>query len=186
MYIGYARVSTQDQNLALQHDALRQAGCHRICEDKISGAKAERPGLSEAIALMEPGDTLVIWKLSRLGRSVSELIATVQLLQQKGMELKSLQENIDTSTAIGKLLFHIIASFAQFERDNTVENTHAGLAAARARGRIGGRRRVVNEEVQAQARKLRATYPDEPASRLCLRLNISRASFYRALATASR
>ncbi len=106
MLVGYARVSTQDQNLELQHDALKETGCERIFEDKMSGAKAARPGLMEAISFMRPGDTLVVWKLSRLGRSLKQLIETVQLLQEKSIELKSLNESIDTTTATGKLLFH--------------------------------------------------------------------------------
>ena len=131
MLIGYARVSTQDQKLELQRDALAKAGCEKIFEDKASGVKAARPGLTEAVAFMRPGDTLVIWKLSRLGRSLRQLIEAVQMLQDKGIELRSLHESIDTNTATGKLLFHIVAAFAQFERDNMIENTKAGLEAAR-------------------------------------------------------
>jgi DNA invertase Pin-like site-specific DNA recombinase len=178
MLVGYARVSTQDQNLELQHDALTEAGCERIFDDKMSGAKAARPGLMEAIAYMRPGDTLVVWKLSRLGRSLKQLIETVQLLGEKGIELKSLNESIDTNSATGKLLFHIIAAFAQFERDNMIENTKAGLEAARARGKKGGRRRVMDEKKKAIALALRAD-PKRPIGEICKTLNISRASFYR-------
>ena len=135
MLVGYARVSTQDQNLELQHDALTQAGCDRIFDDKMSGAKAARPGLDDAIRFMRPGDTLVVWKLSRLGRSLKQLIETVQRLKATGIQIKSLTESIDTTTAAGELLFHIVAAFAQFERDVMIENTTAGLVAARARGK---------------------------------------------------
>ena len=138
MLVGYAQVSTQDQKLELQRDALKEAKCERIFEDKASGAKAARPGLTEALTFMRSGDTLVIWKLSWLGRILKQLIETVQTIQGKGIELKSLNENIDTRTATGKLLFHIVAAFAQFERDNMIENTKAGLESARTRGKKGG------------------------------------------------
>ena len=177
MLIGYARVSTQDQNLELQHDALKQAGCERIFEDKMSGAKAARPGLMEAISFMRLGDTLVIWKLSRLGRSLKQLIETVQLLQEKGIELKSLNESIDTGTATGKLLFHIVAAFAQFERDNMIENTKAGLEAARARGKNGGRPKKLDEKKAAMARELRKD-TTRTVKEICEVLKISRATFY--------
>jgi len=185
MDVGYARVSTQDQNLQSQCDALKKAGCLRIFQDKISGKKASRPGLMEAMALMKPGDTLVIWKLSRLGRSVKQLIETVHLLSEKGIGLKSLQENLDTTTAAGKLFFHVLAAFAQFERDNTIENTHAGLAAAKARGRIGGRRRVVDDTMKARAIALRANHPELTIDGLCATLKVSRATLYRTMAAAS-
>ena len=178
MLVGYARVSTQDQNLGLQHDALQEAGCERLFEDKMSGAKAARPGLLEAISYMRPADTLVVWKLSRLGRSLKQLIETVQILQEKQIELKSLNESIDTNSATGKLLFHIIAAFAQFERDNMIENTKAGLEAARARGKKGGRPHVMDDKKKAQALTLRAD-PTRPISEICETLNISRATFYR-------
>ena len=181
MLIGYARVSTHDQNLRLQYDALTQAGCERIFEDKISGAKAARPGLIEAMSLMGPGDTLIVWKLSRLSRSVRQLIETVQWLADKGIGLKSLQENLDTTTAAGRLFFHITAAYAQFERDNIIENTYAGLAAAKSIGKSGGRRRVLDAALQARAQALRAAYPQTPVKRLCISLNVSRATFYRAL-----
>lgn len=177
MLIGYARVSTQDQNLELQRDALTAAKCERIFEDKASGAKAARPGLMEAISFMRPGDTLVIWKLSRLGRSIKQLIETVQLLQEKGIELKSLNESIDTATATGKLLFHIVAAFAQFERDNMIENTRAGLDAARARGKNGGRPKALDEKKAAMARELRKD-PGRTVKEICEVLKISRATFY--------
>lgn len=182
MLVDYARVSTQDQRLELQRDALRRAGCRHIFEDKMSGTKAARPALRKAIAMMTEGDTLVIWKLSRLGRSVRQLIETVQLLQDRGIALWSLEESIDTSTALGKLLFHILAAFAQFERDNTVENTMAGLAAARARGRTGGRRRrVLDDRMRGRLVAFRDAHPTVPVERICASLCVSRATYYRYL-----
>ena len=178
MLVGYARVSTQDQKLELQRDALHGAGCEKIFEDKASGVKAMRPGLSEAVAFMRPGDTLVIWKLSRLGRSLRQLIEAVQMLQDKGIELRSLHESIDTNTATGKLLFHIVAAFAQFERDNMIENTKAGLEAARARGKTGGRKPAMDAKKLALARTLRAD-PTLPISDICKTLGVSKATFYR-------
>jgi DNA invertase Pin-like site-specific DNA recombinase len=178
MLVGYARVSTQDQKLQLQYDALKEAKCERIFEDKASGAKAARLGLTEALEFMRPEDTLVIWKLSRLGRSIKQLIETVQTMQDKGIELQSLNENIDTRTATGKLLFHIVAAFAQFERDNMIENTKAGLEAARARGKKGGRKPVLEGKKLAQAKVLRAD-PTLPIADICKTLGISRATLYR-------
>ena len=178
MLVGYARVSTQDQKLELQRDALNGAGCERIFEDKASGVKAMRPGLNEAVAFMRPGDTLVIWKLSRLGRSLKQLIEAVQMLQDKGIELRSLHESIDTNTATGKLLFHIVAAFAQFERDNMIENTKAGLEAARARGKKGGRKPAMDAKKLALARTLRAD-PTLPIGDICKTLGVSKATFYR-------
>lgn len=178
MFVGWSWVSTQDQNLELQHDALKEADCERIFEDKMSGAKAERAGLMEAISYMRPGATLVIWKLSRLGHSIKQLIETVHLLAEKGIELKSLNESIDTASATGKLLFHIVAAFAQFERDNMIENTKAGLEAARSRGKKGGRRPVMDDKKKASALALRAD-PQRPVDEICRTLNISRSTFYR-------
>src|SRR3954469_18660960 len=139
MLIGYARVSTQEQTLSLQQDALHQTGCERIFTDTASGARADRPGLDEAIAYARSGDTLVVWKLDRLGRSLPHLIETVRGLDQHGIGFKSLTEQIDTTTSSGKLIFHVFAALAEFERDVIRERTQAGLAAARARGRQGGR-----------------------------------------------
>ena len=137
-----------------------------------------RPGLSEAVAFMRPGDTLVIWKLSRLGRSLKQLIEAVQMLQGNGIELRSLHESIDTNTATGKLLFHIVAAFAQFERDNMIENTKAGLDAARARGKKGGRKPAMDAKKLALAMTLRAD-PTLPISDICKTLGVSKATFYR-------
>lgn len=139
MNIGYARVSTTEQNLTLQTDALGAAGCERIFVETASGAQRDRPELIKALDYMRPGDTLVVWKLDRLARSMRQLIDTVELLQSKGMGFRSLTEAIDTTTAGGMLVFHVFAALAQFERAMIRERTRAGLAAARARGRKGGR-----------------------------------------------
>ncbi|MBW4542036.1 MAG: recombinase family protein [Myxacorys chilensis ATA2-1-KO14] len=139
MQIGYERVSTDDQNLALQHDALQNAGCERIFTDKMSGAKADRPGLKQAFSYAREGDTLVVWRLDRLGRSLKDLIALVEELESRQIGLRSLQESIDTTTSGGKLIFHMFGALAEFERNLIRERTQAGLQAARARGRQGGR-----------------------------------------------
>src|SRR5215471_21056439 len=139
MLIGYARVSTQDQTLDLQTDALRQVSCEKIFTDTTSGAKSERPGLQNAMDHLRAGDTLVVWRLDRLGRTLKHLIATVTDLSEKGIGFKSLQEHMDTTTSGGKLIFHIFGALAEFEREVLKERTYAGLQAARARGRLGGR-----------------------------------------------
>src|SRR5918912_839866 len=141
MLIGYARVSTNDQTRALQRDALEKAGCTKIFTDVVSGVKAERKGLSEALEYVRPGDTLVVWRLDRLGRSLKDLIEQLTKLHNRKIGFKSLTEQIDTTTPGGKLIFHIFGALAEFERDLIKERTHAGLAAARARGRVGGRPR---------------------------------------------
>ncbi len=144
MLIGYARISTADQTLALQQDALTKAGCERLFTDTASGSQAVRPGLEEALAYVRPGDTLVVWRLDRLGRSLRHLIDTVALLQQRGIGFRSLQEQVDTTTSGGKLVFHVFGALAEFERDLIRERTQAGLLAARARGRLGGRPRALD------------------------------------------
>lgn len=154
--IGYARVSTQDQNLDLQKDALHKAGCIRIFEEYASGAKTDRLQLEAAKDYMREGDILVVWKLDRLGRSTQHLLETVKHLQDRGIEFKSLQENIDTTTSSGKLIFHIFASLAEFERDIIRERTQAGLSAARARGRVGGRPAKLSAEQVVLLKKLHA------------------------------
>src|ERR1700712_5516244 len=139
MLIGYARVSTHEQNLDLQEDALKAAGCQKVYTDKTRGTKAERPGLEKALADVRPGESLVVWKLDRLGRSLKHLIGTVTDLSNRGVGFRSLQEAIDTTTSGGKLIFHVFGALAEFERDLIRERTQAGLQAARARGRVGGR-----------------------------------------------
>src|SRR5512142_228788 len=137
MLVGYARVSTADQTLGLQRDALTQAGCERLFTDTASDTRTDRPGLDEALDFLRPGDTLVVWRLDRLGRSLRHLIDTVSLLQERGIGLKSLQEQIDTTTSGGKLVFPVFGALAEVKRDVIRERTQAGLLAARARGRLG-------------------------------------------------
>lgn len=148
MIIGYARVSKVDQNLQLQLDALTQAGCLKIFEEKISGKNRSRPELDEMLRMLRPGDRVVVWKLDRIGRSMKHLIELIEFFNANDIEFVSLQENIDTSTPTGRMLFHIMAALAQFEREMIQERTQAGLEAARARGRKGGRPRVDSEAVQ--------------------------------------
>jgi len=154
MYIGYARVSTHDQHLDLQQDALKQVGCKRIIVDRVSGTVAERPGLKQIKDIVREGDTLVVWRLDRLGRSIRDLIEWVHWLEQEGAGLKSLQEAIDTTSTGGKLTFHIFAALAEFERQLIQERTHAGLQAARARGRLGGRPKALSARKQQRAVEL--------------------------------
>ncbi len=144
MKIGYVRVSKQEQNEALQRDALKEAYCEKYFSDKMTGAKFERKGLEELLAFMRSGDTVVIWKLDRLGRSLKDLIETLNLLKDRGVDFISLTENIDTTTPGGKLIFHLMGALAEFERDLIRERTNAGLAAARARGHVGGRPRKLS------------------------------------------
>jgi len=145
MLIGYGRISTQDQNLDLQKDALKRAGCEKTFFDTVSGTVAKRTGLEQLREQLREGDTLVVWRLDRLGRSLRDLIDWMTWLEMQGVGFKSLQENIDTQTPTGKLTFHIFASIAEFERNLIQERTHAGLAAARARGKRGGRAKALDE-----------------------------------------
>lgn len=178
MFVGYARVSTTDQNLYLQQDALVAAQCERIFTDTASGAKAQRPGLTEALQCCRSGDTLVVWKLDRLGRSLPHLVETVRDLVTRGIGFKSLQENIDTTTSGGKLIFHIFASLAEFERDIIRERTHAGLSSARARGRKGGRPKGVDEKKRKAALALKKD-PERSVKEICDILSISRNTYYK-------
>ncbi|MBN1546289.1 MAG: recombinase family protein [Syntrophaceae bacterium] len=168
MLVGYVRVSTQDQNLDLQLEALQKAGCEKIYEDKASGSKAERPGLKLALEVLREGDTLVVWKLDRLGRTVKQLVAFVSEFEEQGIHFKSLTDAIDTSTPSGRFFFHIMASLSQMERELMLERTRAGLAAARVRGRMGGRKRKMTELKIISAKKLLAsgTAPKDVASHL--------------------
>jgi DNA invertase Pin-like site-specific DNA recombinase len=145
MDIGYARVSTKEQELALQLEALSKAGCEKIYEDKVSGAKATREGLSLVLEVLRKGDSLVLWKLDRLGRNVKDLVTMVGKLEQRGVHFKSLTDNIDTSTPAGRFFFHVMASLAQMERELMIERTEAGLDAAKKRGRVGGRKRSMTD-----------------------------------------
>jgi DNA invertase Pin-like site-specific DNA recombinase len=181
MLIGYARVSTTEQNLDLQLDALRKAGCTdaHIFTDKITGTKEERPGLNEALSHLRPGDTLVVWRLDRLARSLTHLIETVNHLATQQIAFRSVTENIDTSSATGQLVFHIFGALAEFERNLIKERTIAGLAAARARGKSGGRpKRSPNASKVTLANKLYADKANT-VNDICRILNISRATLYR-------
>lgn len=154
MLIGYVRVSTNDQNTDLQRNALISAGCEQIFEDKISGKSTDRPGLKKAMKLLKPGDSLVVWKLDRLGRSVRHLIGLIEELKGKDVHFRSLTDSIDTGTAMGRFFFHVMSALAEMERELIVERTRAGLAVARAEGRIGGRRLVMTADVVAMARRM--------------------------------
>lgn len=180
MLIGYARVSTDDQNTKLQIDALKRAGCKRIFEENASGVRNDRPELARAMAIARDGDVLVVWKLDRLGRSLSHLIATVRSLADSGVGFRSLTENLDTVSSGGKLVFHIFGALAEFERDLIRERTNAGLAAARAEGRTGGRRRAMTDDDLKLARTLmkdRAWTRDAVAAKL----GVSHMTIYREL-----
>ncbi len=181
MIVGYARVSTDDQTLALQLDALQAAGCEKVFRDTISGAKTERPGLSKALDHARNGDMLVVWRLDRLGRSLSHLIELIQALEGRGVGFKSLTEQIDTTTSGGKLIFHIFGALAEFERNLIRERTMAGLQAARARGRKGGRPRKPNTDTKiVMAKRLHAD-PNNSIADICKTLGVSRATLYRYL-----
>lgn len=179
MLIGYARISTADQNPALQRDALLSAGCERIFEETASGAKTDRPQLAAALAYMRKGDTLVVWKLDRLARSIKQLIETVGQLEASGVKFRSLTENIGTDSAGGRFVFHIFGALAEFERNLIRERTHAGLKAARARGRKGGRpRSMTPADIQAAQALLAANVAPAAAAK---RMGVSRATLYRHL-----
>jgi DNA invertase Pin-like site-specific DNA recombinase len=183
MLVGYARVSTLEQTLALQQDGLTKAGCERLFTDTASGSLAERPGLTEALGFVRDGeDTLVVWRLDRLGRSLRHLIDTIGALQERGIGFKSLQEQIDTTTSGGKLVFHVFGALAEFERDLIRERTQAGLLAARARGRLGGRPRALDPR---KAQIAQALYHDKSNSiaDICRTLRVSRATLYRYIKT---
>ncbi|HIE7491032.1 TPA: recombinase family protein [Salmonella enterica] len=154
MLIGYVRVSTNDQNTELQRNALECAGCELIFEDKISGTKSARPGLKKLLRTLSEGDTLVVWKLDRLGRSMKHLITLIEELREKGVNFRSLTDSIDTSTPMGRFFFHVMGALAEMERELIVERTLAGLAAARAQGRIGGRRPKLTKEQHEQIARL--------------------------------
>lgn len=178
MKIGYARVSTALQNSDLQNDALEKEGCEKIYTDKISGTVADRPALSKVKEILRSGDTLVVWRLDRLGRSLKDLIEWMNYLEKEGVALKSLQESIDTSTATGKLVYHIFGAMAEFERNLIRERTQAGLSAARARGRVGGRPKRLNEDKRKLAVRL---YNEKQHSidAICEMMGISKPTLYK-------
>lgn len=178
MLIGYARISTQDQTLNLQKDALEKIGCTKIFTDTASGIKAERSGLTEALEYVREGDTLVVWRLDRLGRSLKQLIETITDLNNRKIGFKSIQENIDTTTSGGKLVFHIFGALAEFERDIIRERTRAGLDSARARGRLGGRPKALTPKQAHMAQELYRN-KENAIAEICTTLNISRPTLYR-------
>ena len=177
MNVGYARISTKNQNINLQEDALKSAGCQEIYTDIASGSKSQRPGLDSALAYLREGDTLVVWKLDRLGRSIQHLIQTVALLNERKIAFKSLQENIDTTSSGGKLIFHMFSALAEFERDLIRERTDAGLKAARARARLGGRPSLLDNR---QIKRMIEMYNEKKntVGEICKIYEISRPSFY--------
>ena len=154
MLIGYARVSTQDQDLTLQLEALNEAGCEKIFEDRVSGAKADRDGLRQAMTVLQEGDTVVVWKLDRLGRSLKDLISIINALANRDVHFRSLTDSIDTSTPSGRFFFHVMVSLAQMERELIAERTRAGRDAARKQGRVGGRPREITDAKIAAATRL--------------------------------
>ncbi|HMB04018.1 MAG TPA: recombinase family protein [Isosphaeraceae bacterium] len=184
MLIGYARVSTDDQDLALQMDALRKAGCQRTFTDKTSGTKSDRPGLAEALSHLRAKDVLVVWKLDRLGRTVKGLVDLVGELSGRGVQFRSLTDGIDTTTTAGRFFFHVMASLAQMERELIAERTKAGLAAARKRGRVGGRKRRMTPGKVESARQLLAG--GMPPGDVARNLGVSIPTLYRWVPAASR
>ncbi|ALV61579.1 DNA invertase [Burkholderia multivorans] len=177
MLVGYARVSTQDQNLALQITALKKAGCKKIYDDQISGLRTIRPGLQTALEVLRTGDTLVVWKLDRLGRSIKGLVDLVGELETRKVHFRSLTDSIDTSTPAGRFFFHVMASLAQMEREHVAERTCAGLAAAKAIGRSGGRKRSMTDSKIASARKLLTS--GMPPREVARNLGVSIPTLYR-------
>jgi DNA invertase Pin-like site-specific DNA recombinase len=180
MHYGYARVSTPDQNLVLQIDALEKAGCKYIYKEKVSGATKERPELQKMLAKLEKSDTLTVWKLDRLGRSIRDLVNIINDLNKKGVQFISVMDGINTATATGRFTFHLFASLAEFEREIVSERTMAGLEAARARGRKGGRPQGLSEGALVNARIAKQLYDkkDIPVTDICKQLRISRTTFY--------
>ena len=180
MKIGYARVSTEDQNLYMQIDALKEAKCDHIYEEKMSGKINDRPALDKALNFMRKGDTLVVWKLDRLDRSLRNLIEVINDLMDDGMYFMSLQENIDTTSTSGKLIFHIFAALAEFEREIISERTKAGLKAAKARGRYGGRPKKLDDK---QTQMVKRMWKDHSVTidEICRTFDISRTAMYRYL-----
>ena len=181
MLLGYARVSTDDQNLDLQRDALEKAGCEKIYTDQQRGVSTDRLGLAGVLEMARPGDTLVVWRLDRLGRSLKHLIQLVEKLERLGIELRSLQENIDTTTSGGRLVFHVFGALAEFECNLIRERTQAGLSAARARGRQGGRPKLLDSKKREVALRL---YQERQHSitEICQIMGISKSTLYNYLA----
>jgi len=177
MLIGYARVSTKDQNATLQTDALKKAGCEKIFEDKITGKHLNREGLEKTMDMLRTGDTLVVWRLDRLARSLKDLITLINQLEENKIGFKSITESIDTTTPSGKLIFHIFGALAEFERNLIRERTMAGLESARARGRKGGRRPKLSDKQKALVLKLHKD-GKHSIKDICQMLNISKQTLY--------
>ena len=180
MLVGYARISTTDQTLALQEDALKRADCEKVFHDVASGVADARHGLAEALTFLRDGDTLIVWKLDRLGRSLRHLIDTVNALSARNIGLRSLQESLDTTTPGGKLVFHVFGALAEFERELIVERTQAGLKAARARGRFGGRPKLLSGKKLEIAKGLMKSQ-ENSVTDVCRSLGVSRATLYRTI-----
>jgi DNA invertase Pin-like site-specific DNA recombinase len=178
MRIGYARVSTADQTLSMQLDALRAAGCERVYQETASGKQADRPELAQALKALRPGDTLMVWRLDRLGRSLPHLIQTVASIEAQGASFESITEKIDTHSATGRLVFHVFSALAEFERNLISERTREGLQAARRRGTKGGRRPVLDATAVAQVRSLMADRTTSPAA-IAQRFKISKSTLYK-------
>jgi DNA invertase Pin-like site-specific DNA recombinase len=183
MLIGYARVSTQDQNLDLQREALKTGGCEKIFEDQISAVRADRPGLMRTLELARAGDVLVVWKLDRLGRSVKDLVHLVGELAKRDVHFKSVTDSIDTSTPAGRFFFHVMASLAQMERELIIERTRAGLTAAKNQGRVGGRKRRMTDSRIESAKKLLAS--GVPPKDVARNLGVSVPTVYRRVPASS-
>jgi DNA invertase Pin-like site-specific DNA recombinase len=181
MILGYARVSTKDQNLNLQIEALKKAGCEKIYQEKISGATKERPELTNLIEHLREGDVVMVWKLDRLGRSIKNIIDLVLELNQKKVIVKGLTDGVDTSTPNGRLFLNVMASLAEYERELIRERTNAGLSSARARGRVGGRPKGLKAETVAKLKILRSLYKDttKQPREIYEPMGITHASFYR-------
>ena len=179
MLIGYARVSTHDQNLDLQKDALQKAGCEKIFVDELSGAAVARPGLQQAMDALREGDVLVVWRLDRLGRSLRNLLELVAQLEERKVGFRSLQESMDTSSSGGKLIFHVFGALAEFERNLIRDRTNAGLASARARGRTGGRPKKLDEKQRQLA--MRLYNEGNPVNEICQTMKIAKPTLYRYL-----
>jgi len=180
MKIGYARISTVDQNLELQTDALEKDGCEKIFTDQASGAKDDRKGLIDAVEFCRQGDLLVVWKLDRLGRSLKHLIETINQLHEKKVGFISVQESIDTTTSGGKLIFHVFGALAEFERELIRERTNAGLASARSRGRMGGRPKAMTDK-QLRIAQTMLKDPKTTVKDVCATLQVSKTTLYRYL-----
>lgn len=180
MKIGYARVSTKDQDLSLQLDALKKEGCTEIFQEKITGTKKDRPELNKLLAHLRKDDIVVVWKLDRLGRSLKDLVQLVSEIQEKGAGLQSLHDQIDTTTPHGKLTFHLFAALSEFERDIIRERTMAGLASARARGRVGGRPKGLSKKAKDKAMIAEQLYKEQKltTTEICEHLSISRMTLY--------